>query len=286
MNLKEKHERLLYPVVRIFAIDTKGNQSAGSGTIIYSEPDPENDGEFLNFVLTNHHVIDALILLKDDWDSVLKKNRKKEFFTKARVEIFDYINLSTVDSARGGSADVVAYSVAHDLALLKLSTPKKLGYVSPILPEDKIKKLRLYSDVCVSGCSMAHEPFSNFGQLTFLTEDIENKQYFMYNAGSYFGNSGGSLFWMGEECLPEYQGYLIGVPSRLTGHQLGFGMDMVTFMGFSAHTSRLYEFFRDQHMNFITDPEKTWADALEDRKAAEKKSTVDIQIEAEKLGEK
>jgi len=282
MDLTEKHQKLLYPVVRIFAIDAQGRQSAGSGTILYSEPDPENDGEYLNFVLTNHHVIDSLILLKESWDSVMKKNRKKEFFTKAKVEVFEYIRQSVMDSSNRFVADVVAYSVSHDLALLKVSTPRKFEFVAPIFPKDKINDLRLFCDIAVSGCSMAHEPFCNFGQLTFLSEDIENKQYFMYNAGSYFGNSGGALFWGDENVLPEYFGHLIGVPSRLTGIQLGFGFDMVTFMGFAAHTSRLYEFLSDQHMDFIVDKDKTWYDAVDERKQSEKKSTLELALEAEK----
>lgn len=275
MNLQEKHEKLLYPVVRIFSVDKSGKQSAGSGTLIYSKPDPEDDGKYLNFVLTNHHVIDNLIDIKAAWDSLLKKERKKEFFTRAKVEVFEYADQSTCDSSNRFSAEIVAYSVTHDLAILKLLTKRKFDYVAPLLPEDKIKDLRLFTDICVSGCSLAHEPFCNYGELTFMTEDIENKQYFMYNAGSYFGNSGGALFLRGT-------GDLIGVPSRLTGLTLGFSMDMVTFMGFSAHTSRLYEFVRDQHMDFIIDPDKTWEDAKKDREKAMKKSLVDMQVEAEK----
>ena len=97
----------------------------------------------------------------------------------------------------------------------------------------------------------------------------------MVNAGSYFGNSGGALFLRDT-------GELIGVPSRLTGLQLGFGMDMITFMGFSAHTSRLYEFFKEQHLNFLFDPNRTYKDALKDREEAEKKSLIELQVEAQK----
>ena len=275
MNLQEKHEKLLYPVVRIFSVDKHGKTGAGSGTLVYSEPDPDDENKYLTFVLTNHHVIDPLIDIKASWDSVLKKERKKELFTKAKVEVFEYVDQSTVDSSNRFSADIVAYSVTHDLAILKMITPRKFDFVAPLLPEEKIKDLRLFMGAAVSGCSMAHEPFVNFGELVFLDEDIENKKYFMCNAGMYFGNSGGALF------LSE-TGELIGVPSRLTGIQLGFGMDMVVFMGFCAHTSRLYEFVRGQHMEFLIDPEKTWADAKKDREKAMKKSLIEMQVEAEK----
>ncbi len=51
-GLQWKHEKFLYPVVRIYS-----KTAAGSGTIIYSKTDPDNEGEFLTFCLTNHHVI-------------------------------------------------------------------------------------------------------------------------------------------------------------------------------------------------------------------------------------
>lgn len=274
MDLREKHEKLLYPVVRIFAETPKGT-SAGSGTVIYSKEDPDNMGEYQTFVLTNHHVIADLIKLKDSWHSVLKKTVKSEFMSKAKVEVFSYHNDSIMDSSNRYVADVIAYNDSHDLAVLKLESPTPVKHVAPLLPEKKIKELRLFMDICVSGCSMAHEPFCNYGQLTFLTEDIENKKYFMYNAGSYFGNSGGALFL-------QDTGELVGVPSRLTGQQLGFGVDMVLFMGFAAHTSRLYEFFKEQHLDFLFNPEKTYADALKDREEAEKKSLVELQVEAQK----
>ena len=53
-------------------------------------------------------------------------------------------------------------------------------------------------------------------------------------------------------------------------------------MGFSAHTSRLYEFFKEMHLDFLFNSEKTYWDALEDRKAEEEKSLVNLQAEANK----
>ena len=129
MDLKEKHEKLLYPVVRIFA-----ETGAGSGTVVYSKEDPNNNGEFQTFVLTNHHVIKDLIVLKDAWHSVLKKTVKTEFMSKAKVEIFSYHNDSIMDSSNRYGADIVAYSDSHDLAVLKLDSPTPVKYVAPILP--------------------------------------------------------------------------------------------------------------------------------------------------------
>lgn len=268
-GLQWKHERLLYPVVRVYS-----KKAAGSGTIIYSEPDPKNEGEFLSFILTNHHVIADCIEYKDDWDSVLKKNIKKEFLEIPRIEIFDYVKLSTVNSSNAYRAEIVAYDVNHDLAVLKIDSPKRFSFVAELIPQDDIKKLRLFTEIVVSGCTMAHEPFCTHGELTFLKELIEQRLYVMYNAGSYFGNSGGAL-------LLAETGQLIGVPSRLTGIQLGFGMDMVTHMGFAAHPARIYEFLGEQELQFFW-TEETYYDALDKREKRKKDALLALKAELAK----
>ena len=270
-DLQWKHENLLYPVVRIYTA-----KAAGSGTIIYSEPDSKNEEEYLTFILTNHHVIEDCIKYKNEWHSVLKKEIEKEFLEIPRVEIFDYVRQSTVNSTNAYRAQIVAYDKNHDLAILKIDSPKKFDYVAKLIPREEIKNLRLFEHIVVSGCSMAHEPFCTYGQLTFLKELIEQRLYVMYNAGSYFGNSGGAL-------LQKHTGYLIGVPSRLTGIQLGFGIDMVTHMGFAAHPARIYEFLEEQELNFLWENE-TFYDALEKREKRQKDALLALKAEMAKDG--
>jgi S1-C subfamily serine protease len=243
MDVKAKHQKFLYPVVRV-----RSGKGTGSGTIIYSKPDPKRPKEYQTFVLTNHHVVAPLIELEKAWDSVVKRKIEREVVDFADVERFNYVGLSKLDGATSGKAEVVAYDTDHDLAVVKLESTLKMDYVAPLIPEDKVDDLTLFEEIAVSGCTMAHEPFVTFGQLTFLNEKIEGKRYYLVNAGSYFGNSGGALF-------QAKTGYLIGVPSRLTGIQLGFGIDMVTHMGFSAAADRIYEFLREQELHFLAGDE-------------------------------
>jgi hypothetical protein len=116
----------------------------------------------------------------------------------------------------------------------------------------------------VTGCSLAHDPFSNFGQITYLKETIQQKQYIMTNASSIFGNSGGALFL-------ESTGHLIGVTSRISSIQLGFGFDVITWMGFSAHPERIYEFIDEQELKFLYVDTDTYYSAIERRKSKEQK---------------
>ena len=266
-DLRHLHETFLYPTVRIFSA-----KAAGSGTLLYSEKDPKEPDDHLTFVLTNHHVVEDLISYKKQWDSLLKREVEKEVLENAKVEHFDYVRMSTVDSSNRHDADIVAYSKEHDLALLKIDSPKPFKYLAKLIPREKIKKLRLFQDVIVSGCSLAHEPFCNFGQLTFLKELIEQKKYLMTNANSVFGNSGGTLYLKDTE-------EMIGVPSRITGIQLGFGFDVMTWMGFACHPERIYEFLDEQKCEFIYNRKETYYDAMKKREEKEKEALMAMKAE-------
>ena len=267
-EIRELHERVLYPAVRV-----KTEKAGGSGTVIYSKVNPVNPFDYETFVLTNHHVVEGAISTKEAWDSVLKKQTKKEYMAPVSVELFDYVYQSTVDSSKSYKADVVAYDQAHDMAIVKLDSPRKVDSVADLIPRDKLREVRLFSHVWLCGCSLLHDPFASPGSITCLREIIDNKDYMMANAPSIFGNSGGSVY------LAETKEFL-GMPSRITAMQLGFGMDIITFMGFFTHPKRLYEFLDEQEFKFIYDPTDTYKACLE-RRERKKKQAVREQLQDE-----
>lgn len=63
-ELDLKMEKILYPSVRVL-----NGSGGGSGTILYSD-DRDKEGQFLTFVLTNHHVVDNLIHITRKWDNL------------------------------------------------------------------------------------------------------------------------------------------------------------------------------------------------------------------------
>ncbi len=259
LSIKEQHERILYPVVRV-----RTEKAGGSGTVIYSKPNPDNGEEYQTFILTCSHVVEAAITTKKDWDSLLKKKIEKEFLEQVQVEIFDYVYLSKVNSSNSYKADILAYDKYHDIAILKLDSPKKVDYVASLIPRDKISDVKLFSPIWTSGCSLGHEPFANPGFITYLSEMIDNKLYWMQNGASIFGNSGGATFL-------EETGEQVGITARITTLQLGFGVDVMTWMGFSVAPQRIYEFIDEQELKFLYDFSDTYLKALKrrDRKAKE-----------------
>lgn len=265
---KTVHEKILYPVTRVRAAD-----SGGSGVIIYSEEDPKKPGEYINIALTCEHVIAKNITVKDEWDTVLKREIKRDVMSEVTIETFDYDN-STVVSANSIKANIIAYDKNHDLAALRLTSKRKIPYVSKVIPKDEIEDLNIADPVWVSGCSLLHDPFPNPGTITYLREMIDQKAYIMQNAPSIFGNSGGGLF-------HGLTGNLLGLTSRVTVTQLGFGVDVQSWMGFSTHPDRLYEFFDHQELQFLYDPKDNYHSAMERRTDRRKEALRSIMLDKE-----
>jgi S1-C subfamily serine protease len=260
LSQQELHEKILYPVVRI-----RTTKAGGSGTIIYSKPNPQKPEEYQTFIMTCAHVIEDAVTTRKEWDSLLKKKIEKEFTEKVQVEIFDYVYLSKVNSSNAYRADIVAYDHQHDIAVLMLNSPKVCLYSAAIIPQEKIVDVKLFTPAYASGCSLGHDPFCNAGQITYLSEVIENKLYWMTNCSSIFGNSGGAIF------LAE-TGEQVGITARITTLQLGFGMDVMTWMGFAVAPQRIYEFFEQQELKFLYDPSDTFEEAMKRREKKQKEA--------------
>ena len=266
MEIKDIHENILYPVTRVRAAD-----AGGSGVVIYSEPDPDNEGQYVNIVLTCEHVIAKNVVDKDEWDAVLKRDVKHDVTSECTIELFDYDN-SRVISANSIRGEIIAYDKSHDLAAVKLNNTRKIEHVATIIPKKEIANLQIADPVWVSGCSLLHDPFPNPGTLTYLREMIDQKAYIMQNAPSIFGNSGGGLF-------NGVTGNLLGLTSRITVTQLGFGFDVQSWMGFTTHPDRLYEFFEHQELQFIYDPKDTYHSAMKRRGDRRKEALRSIILE-------
>uniref|UniRef100_A0A6M3IPQ8 Putative trypsin-like peptidase domain containing protein n=1 Tax=viral metagenome TaxID=1070528 RepID=A0A6M3IPQ8_9ZZZZ len=258
LNQVELHEKILYPVVRV-----RTGKAGGSGTVIYSRASTKDPSTYQSFVLTCAHVITNAIKIKMEWDGLLKKEIRKEFMEQVQVEVFDYVYLSQVNSSNSYRADIIAYDKTVDLAVLKVDTPKPLPFTATLIPKEKLDSLKVFDASYTSGCSLGHDPIVNQGQITYLTERIDNKVYLMSNSASIFGNSGGALF-------SADTGEQIGVTARITSLQLGFGVDIITWMGFCVSPQEIYKFLDEQEIQFLYNPADTFEECMLRRERKQK----------------
>jgi len=253
LTLIERHERCLYPCVRI-----RTPKALGSGTVLFVEKSPQSSGLFDWYVLTNNHVIDNLVEIKPRWNSVLKREVKTDILGQPDVEVFTYAYTSRTVGSTGLQSEIVAYDKEQDLALLRVRAPYAHQYVAKLIPEKEINDLVAFQTVWTIGCGMGAKPVITHGYLSSFGIEIENKDYILCTAPGIFGNSGGATFL-------EESGLMIGVPARITIATLGFSADVVTHMLFSITAARIYEFLKEQSYDFIFDFSKTSAQCEKER---------------------
>lgn len=235
-------EKVLYPVTRVFS-----NKAVGSGTLLYSKPCEDKQDEYETYVLTNHHVVEDLLSYKKEWDPVLQRDVKREIKAVSSVQEFRYKPGRTVVVGESSvQADIVAYDVRQDLALLKLRDIKKYEYIAELWPRDE--PLEMLTELYCVGCGMGQRPLMTRGYLSGMNIEIENYDYHLSTAQSIFGNSGGAVFSV--ETLQ-----FVGVPSRITVSMLGY--QAITHMGYFIPVHRVYNFLDEQCFQFIYDPNYT-----------------------------
>jgi len=248
------HKEVLYPLVRV-----RTDKAGGSGLIIYSKPTPENKDIYETYVITCQHVIDDAIQFVKKWSSIAQREITVEDRKLVQVEVFKYEKLSRCVGGTTYQAEIVAWDKQLDIAVLKVRCEEPFKYVAKIYPKGKSDDIKLGVPVIACGCSMGHEPLFTFGNLVSKHDMIENREYWMSTANTIFGNSGGAVF------LADTHEY-IGNTARITAIQLGFGIDVITWMGFFVPIDSIYNFFDENFLQFIYDPNYTSTQCEEMRK--------------------
>lgn len=249
-DIKKKHEQMLYPVVRVTSGDV-----AGSGTIIYSED--RGDG-CQTYVLTNHHVIENAIKITTVWSSLLQADVKRESNDEVKVEIFRYTEGSRQDFADSCSAEIVAHSKEHDLALLRLKTTRKLDFVAKFPSETQFY---IFQPIWAIGCSLRLPPVATEGIITYMDGVIDQKLYWSGSASIVYGNSGGAVY---TKFGDNY--YFIGVPTRVSGA----GWQIFPHMGWFAPLPRIKEWITDEKLDFLIVADKKPTECFELREKLRK----------------
>lgn len=251
---EQQHKQMLYPAVRV-----RAQKAGGSGTILYSKPDKE--GEYHNFVLTNHHVIEDCIQVKKKWDSKLGKEIKKETRATVHTEIFQYKYISHCIGSTALESDIMCYDADQDIALLKLRSIEEMENIAKFIKKVDVKKLKIFDPTFAVGASLGHPPIASQGMITYMDDEIDNYKYWMSSAQIIYGNSGGSMY---TRVGADY--YFIGIPSRVS---ISGWSDTITHMGYFIPPPNIMEFLNKNHYEFIYDPKKSMEACEKARKKEE-----------------
>jgi S1-C subfamily serine protease len=255
---KQMHQQMLWCTVRI-----KTDKAWGSGTVIYSGKDKE--GAYHTYVLTCHHVIADNIKVDTKFDPRVGYDIKKETRVPAEVEFFYYDKLSICQGVSGSvKADIVAYDVDADIALLELRrTGQAVDYIAKLFPKDREAEVHVFDPVWACGAALGHEPIATHGIINFMNEPMEEGiEYWMSSAQIIFGNSGGSIY---RYSVIRKQYEFLGIPARVSVSMSGFSSDPITHMGFFVPITRIYKLLDENFYQFVYDEKKTYEECETER---------------------
>lgn len=164
-------EALMGPVVQL-----NGQASVGSGVLLESVPHPDGQG-FRTFLLTAWHVVrDMQQDPLDPRDPV-----------PTRIYAPD-------GSVREESARVLCFRADLDAALCELSTREPQPFGARLASRERILAARTFEPIYAVGCPLGTDPIPTAGQIAAPNHRVDGQHYWMINAPTYIGNSGGGIF--------------------------------------------------------------------------------------------
>jgi len=214
---------MLLPTVQL-----NGDDTVGSGTLIYSRENPQSR-KVENYVLTSHHVVRNILA-----DT-----------PRARREGFDV----TIYLTDGKRLDVKGRMISHnamiDAALVQLETERAFPHTAALLPLAESDEVEVWDPVYAVGCPLGNDPVPSAGDLSSKKNTLGGANYWMINAPTYFGNSGGGVYLA--DCHR-----LIGVFSKIYTHGQGNPV-VVPHMGLCTPITAIYEWLGEEKYDWILD---------------------------------
>lgn len=161
---------LVGPVVQL-----AGDASVGSGVLLRSEARAE--GGFRTPILTAWHVVRDI------------QGDPPDLALPVPVQIY-----REDGSMRHEKAKLLAHDPKLDAALLELVTPDALEFGASLAPRAQLAATRIFDGVVAVGCPLGNDPIPTRGEIATCSHQVDGQVYWMINAPTYIGNSGGGIF--------------------------------------------------------------------------------------------
>lgn len=208
-DIQEMWRHLMGPTVQI-----SDDTTVGSGVLLQStELDP---GNFRTHLLTAWHVVRDIV--EDPAD---------------RTELIQVFVYDDQGGRRREWATLVGYDAALDSALLIMesSSPFKNGAKLPA--PATLDEHAVFSSIYAVGCPLGNDPIPTFGEIADTHHEVEGSKYWMINAPTYIGNSGGGIF-------ASKSHELLGIFSKIYTHG-NLRPTVIPHMGLVTPLSSIYD---------------------------------------------
>lgn len=218
----ELNRELLAPTVQL-----NGDDTVGSGTMVYSQTN-ERSGEVESYVLTSYHVVRNILA-----DSPSAKRNG--------ISVTIYDGAERLEER----ADLVSQDERIDAALLKLRSQEQYDNLARIIALAEAHKVRVWERIYAVGCPLGNDPIPTQGEISSVSNELKGSNYWMINAPTYFGNSGGGVYLANSR-------ELVGVFSKIYTHGRGNPV-VVPHMGLCTPIDLIYAWLERDGYSFVVD---------------------------------
>lgn len=170
-DLRVMWRDLVGPVVQL-----AGDTSVGSGVLLRSRFDETSQSH-------RTHLITAWHVVRD-----IQGNLSN---TDMLVPVTIYAEDGSISSEE---ATLLCFDAQLDAALLEIETVEPLANGARIPRRSSLDKVRIFEEVYAVGCPLGNDPIPTRGEISTSHHIIGNETYWMINAPTYIGNSGGGIF--------------------------------------------------------------------------------------------
>ncbi|HYE99473.1 MAG TPA: serine protease [Planctomycetota bacterium] len=223
------HRDILEPSVQVNA-----RGGVGGGTILSSGPSG-------TWVVTAYHVV--------------QKSASGDPPSPAEVRIYD----ATGAPADTLLADLVAFEQDRDLALLRLRDERRFANVARLAGRPSLRNVRVFTPVYAVGCPLGHDPLPTLGEIVTLNKEVSGRRFWMMNAPTIFGNSGGGIFHRDTR-------ELVGVSAMICTYD-GAVSTPVPHLGILVSLDAVYDWLESLGLGYVVDPSAS-VEACEAARAA------------------
>lgn len=208
------------------AVQLNGEDTVGSGTLVFSGPNPKT-GAVENYVLTSYHVV----------RNILAESSK---LRRDGVVVTVYSDGNKRDDVRG---DMVSHDEPIDAALIKLRTDTLYQTVARVVSQNDAGRIKVWDPIYAVGCPLGNDPIPTQGEISSIRNELRGSNYWMINAPTYFGNSGGGVYLAHDRRL-------IGVFSKIYTHGKGNPV-VVPHMGLCTPITLIYDWLDREKLAFV-----------------------------------
>lgn len=161
---------LMGPTVQI-----SDDATVGSGVLLKSRE--LEGGEYRTYLLTAWHVVRDILGDADDLEQQIRVH--VYHLSKARTKEF---------------ATLVCRDERLDTALLLMSSKKAFEYGAVLPSRAALESKRVFSTIYAVGCPLGNDPIPTYGEVADTNHLVDGDRYWMINAPTYIGNSGGGIY--------------------------------------------------------------------------------------------